>query len=59
MRLIDHFIAGSASSDEGRRGDVFDPNNGGVQAQISAVVERQGQEKPVCVAELVFRFLAA
>src|SRR6478736_4583681 len=44
MRLIDHFIAGSAPSAEGRRGDVFDPNNGGVQAQLrlgtAADVER-------------------
>ncbi len=31
--------------------------DGGVQARIGAVVEREGQEKPVCVAELVFRFL--
>ena len=30
---------------------------GGAQARIAAVVEREGQEKPVCVAELVFRFL--
>jgi len=31
---------------------------GGEQARIAATVERDGQEKPVCVAELVFRFLA-
>ena len=30
---------------------------GGEQARIAAVVEREGEEKPVCVAELVFRFL--
>ena len=29
----------------------------GEQARISAAVEREGQKKPVCVAELVFRFL--
>jgi len=32
--------------------------DGGEQARIEAVVEREGHEKPVCVAELVFRFLA-
>ncbi|HEU5279522.1 MAG TPA: MaoC family dehydratase [Gaiellaceae bacterium] len=30
---------------------------GGDQARIAATVERQGHDKPVCVAELVFRFL--
>jgi acyl dehydratase len=30
---------------------------GGEQARIAATVEREGNEKPVCVAELVFRFL--
>jgi len=30
---------------------------GGVQARIAATIEREGGEKPVCVAELVFRFL--
>jgi acyl dehydratase len=29
----------------------------GDQARIAATVEREGLEKPVCVAELVFRFL--
>jgi acyl dehydratase len=33
------------------------PVDGGDQARITATVERQGHEKPVCVAELVFRFL--
>jgi acyl dehydratase len=31
--------------------------DGGDQARIAATVEREGHEKPVCVAELVFRFL--
>jgi acyl dehydratase len=31
--------------------------DGGRQARIAATVERDGHEKPVCVAELVFRFL--
>ncbi len=30
---------------------------GGDQARIDATVEREGSEKPVCVAQLVFRFL--
>ncbi len=30
---------------------------GGYQARVSATVEREGQEKPVCVAEPVYRFL--
>jgi acyl dehydratase len=30
---------------------------GGRQATISATVEAEGAEKPVCVAELLFRFL--
>src|SRR5919199_6563303 len=30
---------------------------GGDQARIGAVVEREGHAKPVCAAELVFRFL--
>jgi len=33
------------------------PIAGGEQARIAATVEREGHEKPVCVAELVFRFL--
>jgi acyl dehydratase len=34
-----------------------EPVEGGEQARIAANVEREGHEKPVCVAELVFRFL--
>ncbi|WP_298197757.1 CoA-acylating methylmalonate-semialdehyde dehydrogenase [Novosphingobium sp.] len=35
MRLIDHFLAGgTAGLDSSRHGDVFDPNNGTVQAQV-------------------------
>jgi acyl dehydratase len=30
---------------------------GGEQALIAATIEREGHDKPVCVAELVFRFL--
>ena len=30
---------------------------GGTQVTLAATVEREGAEKPVCVAELVFRFL--
>ena len=31
--------------------------DGGDQARIAATVEREGHDKPVCVAELVFRFV--
>lgn len=34
MRNIDHFIAGAGYSAGERQGDVFDPNNGGVQAKV-------------------------
>jgi malonate-semialdehyde dehydrogenase (acetylating)/methylmalonate-semialdehyde dehydrogenase len=34
MRNIDHFIGGGAYGSGTRRHDVFDPNNGGVQAQV-------------------------
>jgi acyl dehydratase len=30
---------------------------GGLQATVTAVIEREGGDKPVCVAEPVFRFL--
>src|SRR3569623_1596732 len=34
MRNIDHFIGGASFGSGGREGDVFDPNNGGVQAKV-------------------------
>ena len=34
MRNIDHFIGGGAYASGERHGDVFDPNNGGVQARV-------------------------
>jgi malonate-semialdehyde dehydrogenase (acetylating)/methylmalonate-semialdehyde dehydrogenase len=34
MRRIDHFIGGAAYASGERQGEVFDPNNGGVQAQV-------------------------
>ena len=34
MRNIDHFIASGAVPTQTRFGDVFDPNNGGVQARV-------------------------
>ncbi|MEA1014720.1 CoA-acylating methylmalonate-semialdehyde dehydrogenase [Sphingosinicella sp. LY1275] len=34
MRNIDHFIGGAAFASGERQGDVFDPNNGGVQAKV-------------------------
>jgi acyl dehydratase len=36
--------------------DVEDVS-GGEQARVAATIEREGQEKPVCVAEALFRFL--
>jgi acyl dehydratase len=38
--------------------EEVEPVDGGEQARIAAAVEREGHEKPVCAAELVFRFLA-
>ena len=35
MRQIDHHIVGGAGGNAGRLGDVLDPNNGGVQAQVA------------------------
>jgi malonate-semialdehyde dehydrogenase (acetylating)/methylmalonate-semialdehyde dehydrogenase len=34
MRNIDHFIAGAALASGERHGDIFDPNNGGVQGRV-------------------------
>ncbi|MEA3000960.1 MAG: malonate-semialdehyde dehydrogenase (acetylating) / methylmalonate-semialdehyde dehydrogenase [Sphingomonadales bacterium] len=34
MRNIDHFIGGGAYASGERQGDIFDPNNGGVQAKV-------------------------
>jgi hypothetical protein len=38
------------------RVDAVDEFDGGYQATMTATVEREGGEKPVCVAELVFRY---
>jgi acyl dehydratase len=35
-----------------------EPVAGGVQARVAATIELEGQEKPACVAEALFRFLA-
>ena len=35
MRNIDHYIGGAALASGERHGDVFDPNNGGVQARVA------------------------
>jgi malonate-semialdehyde dehydrogenase (acetylating)/methylmalonate-semialdehyde dehydrogenase len=34
MRKIDHFIGGAAFASGERQGEIFDPNNGGVQAHV-------------------------
>jgi acyl dehydratase len=38
------------------RVDSVDEFEGGFQATMTATVEREGSEKPVCVAEVVFRY---
>ena len=38
------------------RVDAIDQFDGGFQATMTATIEREGGEKPVCVAELVFRY---
>jgi malonate-semialdehyde dehydrogenase (acetylating)/methylmalonate-semialdehyde dehydrogenase len=35
MRQIDHFIAGGAGGNAARKGPVFDPNSGAVQAEVA------------------------
>ncbi len=35
MRVIDHVIAGHSGGGAGRMSDVFDPNSGAVQAQVT------------------------
>ena len=37
--------------------DEIESVDGGVQVTMSATVEREGGEKPVCVAELIFRYV--
>jgi len=34
MRIIDHYIGGGAYSAGSRKGDIFDPNRGGVQGSV-------------------------
>jgi acyl dehydratase len=40
------------------RVDSVDAFEGGFQATMTATVEREGGDKPVCVAEVVFRYYA-
>ena len=37
--------------------DAVEDVPGGRQATVSITIEREGQEKPACVAEALFRFL--
>ena len=39
------------------RVEAVDEVSGGEQATVAVTIEREGQEKPVCVAEALFRFL--
>jgi acyl dehydratase len=49
----------SGSRIRGRfRVEEVTPVTGGVQARVAATIEREGEEKPACVAELLFRFLS-
>ena len=34
MKQVDHFIGGACLAAGERQGEVFDPNNGGVQARV-------------------------
>jgi acyl dehydratase len=36
--------------------EAVEPVDGGVQVTLAATVEREGQDKPVCAAEVVFRY---
>jgi acyl dehydratase len=40
------------------RVERVEPVSGGVQVAITATAEREGGDRPVCVAELLFRYLA-
>ena len=40
------------------RVDSVEPIQGGVQVTMTATFEREGGEKPVCVAEQLFRFVS-
>jgi len=37
--------------------DQVDQVGGGVQATMTATVEREGGDRPVCIAEVIFRYL--
>jgi acyl dehydratase len=48
----------SGSRIRGRfRIEDVEPVSGGVQARVAATIELEGQEKPACVAEALFRWL--
>jgi acyl dehydratase len=38
------------------RVDSVEPHDWGFQAQLTATLEREGGDKPVCVAEVLFRY---
>jgi acyl dehydratase len=40
------------------RVEAVQPVDGGEQVTFAATVEREGFEKPVCVAEMIFRYLS-
>lgn len=49
MRIIDHLIGGGAHQSGTRTSDIFDPNNGGVQARVG-LGTAQDLEKAVAIA---------
>ena len=45
MRKIDHFVGGASYASGERQGDVFDPNNGGVQAKVGFGTRRRSRAR--------------
>ena len=58
VRFTSPVPAGSRIRGHFRIDDVEDVS-GGKQARVAATIELEGQEKPACVAEALFRFLDA
>jgi malonate-semialdehyde dehydrogenase (acetylating) / methylmalonate-semialdehyde dehydrogenase len=50
MRQIDHYIAGGGAGASSRKGDVFDPNTGQVQAQVTLGV-RADLDRAIAAAQ--------
>jgi acyl dehydratase len=50
--------AGSKVRLQATLAEVTDIGNGGVQVRIDATMEREGSDKPVCIAQMVHRYYA-